>query len=101
MPQKTKDRLIGWVEWAVKGITVAMFGIITSMYNKLNENQNEINNLKARVTVIESQMVGWDVLTRIERTLGLLAASGKGNESMSVVADVLKTERQARNGGKE
>lgn len=81
-----------------------------SAYRKLDavaislQQQAEANkNLEARITkvesdviVIRSQMVGWDVLKRIEQSLSLLAASGEGNKGLKVMANALSVEIQTR-----
>lgn len=66
---------------------------LTSMLDQIARNDARQDQA---ISEIKGQMVGWDTLTRIERSLGMLSAMGKGNESMSAVAEVLKTERESR-----
>lgn len=88
--------LTGFIDWAVKAIIVALLTLVYNIDKKLDSQNTEISNLKAEVAIIKSEMVKWDVLTRMERTLGLLAATGRGNQAMAAVAEVLKTERESR-----
>lgn len=81
-----------------------------SAYRKLDavaislQQQAEANkNLEARITkvesdviVIRSQMIGWDVLKRIEQSLSLLSANGEGNKGLKVMANALQVEIQTR-----
>jgi hypothetical protein len=65
------------------------------------ENHAETAALRHEIMIIKSQMVGWDTLTRIERTLALIASSGNGNQAMGAVSDVLKAERESREGTRQ
>lgn len=103
MSPETKKWFAGMADWAIRGLIVAACGFIWQMYKdqnalitKIDNSQAQIIALQNEVSIIKAQMVGWDTLTRIERTLGLLAATGKGNQAMAAVSDVLKAEREAR-----
>lgn len=67
---------------------------LTSMLEQIARNDARQDQA---ISEIRAQMVGWDTLTRIERSLGMMAAMNKGNEAMSAVAEVLKNERESRN----
>lgn len=108
----------GWSDWIrdkvlppliVAFICVSAGGGI-SAYRKLDQvaialqQQIEVNkNLEVRLTkaesdiiVIRSQMIGWDVLKRIEQSLSLLSANGEGNKGLKVMANALQVEIQSR-----
>lgn len=55
-----------------------------------------VGQLESEVTVVRSQMVGWDTLTRMERSLAALAGMGKGNDAMRAVAGALRSEIESR-----
>lgn len=57
---------------------------------RLNDRQIAADN---RITVIESQMVGWDVLKRIEMSMN--SPSGK-DKAMQAISSVLRSEIEAR-----
>lgn len=119
MTQDSKDKEDkGWSDWIrdkvlppliVAFICVSAGGGVAA-YRKLDavalslQQQAEANkNLEARITkvesdviVIRSQMIGWDVLKRIEQSLSLLAASGEGNKGLKVMANALQVEIQTR-----
>lgn len=67
---------------------------LTSMLDQIAKNDARQDQA---ISEIKAQMVGWDTLTRIERSLGMMAAMNKGNDAMGAVAEVLKTERESRN----
>lgn len=90
------SRLREWIDWAVKGSIIAILGLVWSIHVQIREQQYKLLELENRVTRIESQMVGWDTLTRIERSLGWLANNGKGNEAMLSVVEAIKSEREIR-----
>jgi outer membrane murein-binding lipoprotein Lpp len=48
------------------------------------------------LTVLKSQMVGWDVLKRVELALAGLAQAGKGDKAMTAVSGALRAEIDAR-----
>ena len=52
--------------------------------------------VEADLTVTRSQMVGWDVLKRIEQSLQLVAQAGKGDKAMAGVAASMRSEIEAR-----
>jgi hypothetical protein len=108
----------GWSAWIrdkvlppliVAFICVSAGGGV-SAYRKLDavavalQQQAETNKiLDARLTkaeseivVIRSQMVGWDVLKRIEQSLSLLAANGESNKGVKAIANSLQVELQSR-----
>jgi|GEM_PF-2721427 hypothetical protein len=104
MKNEMRKYLVQFADWLAKLLIVGVAGLLwkvnegqTQLLNTITVQQSQIAALQSRVTVIESKMVGWDTITRIERSLGMMAAMGKGNQAMAVVADVLKAEREARN----
>ncbi len=58
--------------------------------------RSEVDDLKSRQTVMQSQMVGWDVLKRVELALAGLAQAGKGDKAMTAVSGALRAEIDAR-----
>lgn len=58
--------------------------------------RSEVNALKSAQTVMQAQMVGWDVLKRVELALAGLASAGKGDKAMSAVSGALRAEIDAR-----
>jgi hypothetical protein len=103
LTKENKAWLTQFVDWAVKLLIVGIASLLYQMHNsqneiirKLDQNDVRISALEKDITVIRGQMVGWDVLTRVERTLGLLSATGKGNIAMGAVSDVLRAERESR-----
>jgi hypothetical protein len=69
-----------------------MYEMVEKQTQQISELSGDIRNLRERMTIVESQMVGWDTLTRMERSLGLLATAGKGSEAMSAMASALRVE---------
>jgi hypothetical protein len=51
---------------------------------------------QSELTILKSQMVGWDVLKRIELALGALAQAGKGDRAMYAVSSAIRAEVDAR-----
>ena len=56
----------------------------------------EVDELKSRQTIMQSQMVGWDVLKRVELALASIAQAGKGDKAMTAVSGALRAEIDAR-----
>lgn len=96
MSPKTISRIEGLADWATKGLITFIAGGVLFLINNLSGINTRLDVLERAVTVMQAQMVGWDVLTRMERTLVVLAQAGKGNEAMAAVAAVLRTERESR-----
>lgn len=67
------------------------------MANQFAGQQKEIAALQGEVVYMKGQMVGWDVLKRMETTLSLLAEKGKGNEALAAFSATMRLEREARN----
>lgn len=81
-----------WFSRSVKKLydTVALqSALVNSMSAEMQEMQSRLNR-------IESDKIGWDVLFRIERSLALLSAHGKGNDAMTMVASIIKDQVDAR-----
>lgn len=53
------------------------------------QSQNEI-------TVLRSQMIGWDVLKRLELAFAAYSQSGKGDKAMGAMSSALKAEIDSR-----
>ena len=96
MSTQSKAWLFNFVDWAIKAVIVAIFGLLYRMDKKIDDHQAQINNIQSELTIIRSQMVAWDTLKRIEGQLYAFAAVGKGNEVMGMVAGMLRIEREAR-----
>ena len=58
--------------------------------------KSQMEQQRAEITVLRSQMVGWDVLKRVELALSNLGASGKGDKAMTAVSGALRAEIDAR-----
>ena len=58
--------------------------------------RSEVDDLKSRQTIMQSQMVGWDVLKRVELALASIAQAGKGDKAMTAVSQTLRAELDAR-----
>jgi outer membrane murein-binding lipoprotein Lpp len=56
----------------------------------------EQDRARDEVTVLRSQMVGWDTLKRIELALASLAQAGKGDRAMQAMSATLRAELDAR-----
>lgn len=56
----------------------------------------QIEQQRSEMTVIKSQMVGWDVLKRVELALASIAQAGKGDKAMTAVSGALRAEIDAR-----
>jgi outer membrane murein-binding lipoprotein Lpp len=56
----------------------------------------EVDELKSRQTIMQSQMVGWDVLKRVELALASLSQAGKGDKAMIAMSGALRAEIDAR-----
>lgn len=87
-----------------------------AMFKKLDEaislstrNANDVELIKLEMTAqraeytgkiaaLQGQMVGWDVIKRIELFMQQYATAGKGNEAMKIMAAALKAESEARQG---
>lgn len=84
MSLRNKTWLLQFIEWGVKLLIVAIFSLLYQMLSsqneilrKLDQNDMRITALESKQNVIESNMVTWDVLKRVELTLQLvLAQSG-------------------------
>ncbi len=96
MTPETKNWLVGMADWAVKGLIVGMFGMLYQLNTSLKDINYRLATVEAEIVIIKSQMVGWDVLKRMEGQLYGYASMGKGNEAMGVVAGILKIERESR-----
>lgn len=60
---------------------------------RLNDKQLRLEN---ELTVVRSQMIGWDVMKRIEMGLNSASKEGKGNQAMASIASVIRAEIEAR-----
>ena len=63
----------------------------------IRSHDQRLTSLEKEVTVIRSQMVGWDTLKRIELTLSTLSTSGRGNEAVGNMSRAIRNELEARN----
>lgn len=100
MSPETKSWLVGLADWAIKGLIVGIFGMIYQLNDSLKAINYRLTEVESKVVVIQGQMVGWDVLKRMEGQLYGFASMGKGNEAMGVMAGILKVERESREGKK-
>jgi hypothetical protein len=82
---------------------IAAYRKLDELTSKLPQISADISTLKAQqlqtqgeLTILKSQMVGWDVLKRIELALGGLSQNGKGNEAMRAMANALHAEIDSR-----
>lgn len=99
-----------WVTFRTKVVPSLLAACILSLASasvtivqKANKVLEIIEAHDARLTAIEkeqvmikSQMVGWETLGRIERTLATLAVSGRGGEAMRSMSTVIRNELDAR-----
>jgi hypothetical protein len=66
---------------------------LTANYQDL---QKQITQVKSDLAETRGQMVGWDVLSRMQSTFSTMAAQGKGNQAMAVFGQVIHNEVTAR-----
>lgn len=70
--------------------------IALAAIRKIDTHGTEIASLWMELGAIKGQMIGWDLLKRIEGQLSLFAVTGQGNDAMSLVAKVIANELEAR-----
>ena len=93
---------------------VAISAGALSLYRKMNQvislaakHDSDIEILKLEIVAqrgdyngkigeLRGQMVGWDVIKRIELFMQQYAGAGKGNEAMSAFAGALRAESEGR-----
>lgn len=75
-------------------------GTVTESIPKINAELARLNDKQVRqegeLVILRSQMVGWDVMKRIEMGLNASSKEGKGNAAMTAVAASLRAEIEAR-----
>lgn len=83
----------GWAAYQKLDEVAAKMPQINADLAALKSEQARINS---EITVMKSQMVGWDVLKRVELALAGLAQAGEGDKAMSAVSGALRAEIDAR-----
>jgi len=86
--------LAGSVSLCTGGVTLWLS--VRDLTESVKSQSVKQQELEARINKVESNMVGWDTLKRIELMLGTLAKQGRGNEAMGAVANVIGSEVRAR-----
>jgi len=66
---------------------------IDTEFARMNDN---LRAQEARITVVESQMVGWDVMKRIEMGMNAASREGKGDASLRAISAAIRSEVEAR-----
>jgi hypothetical protein len=115
--RKSDDSVTSWLKDKVVAPLIVAFIVGSSaggiaLYKKIDDlsvqmtqqyTVQEGKELELRVAaterelaVVRAQMVGWDTIKRLEQGLSLIAASGKTNEAMKVIALTLRQELEAR-----
>jgi hypothetical protein len=115
--RKSDDSLTSWLKDKVVAPLIVAFIVGSSaggiaLYKKIDDlsvqmtqqyTVQEGKELELRVAaterelaIVRAQMVGWDTIKRLEQGLSLIAASGKTNEAMKVIALTLRQELEAR-----
>jgi len=82
---------------------IAMYQKISSISESIPRIDASLSRLEDKqqrqegdIVVLRSQMVGWDVMKRIEFGLNSASREGKGNAAMGAVATALRAEIEAR-----
>ena len=90
----------GWAAYRkLDDITVKlpqMSADISQSRIEITQLRSEIARTQNDLTVLRAQMVGWDVLKRVELALASLAKAGAGDRAMHAVSDALRAEIDAR-----
>lgn len=115
--RKSDDSVTSWLKDKVVAPLIVAFIVGSSaggiaLYKKIDDlsvqmtqqyTVQEGKELELRVSaterelaIVRAQMVGWDTIKRLEQGLSLIAASGKTNEAMKVIALTLRQELEAR-----
>lgn len=82
--------------WAAYKKLDEVASTLPRMNAEIGQLRAEVNELKSQQTVMQAQMVGWDVLKRVELALAGLAQAGKGDKAMYAVSGALRAEIDAR-----
>ena len=67
-----------------------------AMYRMVSNHDMRIALIEQQITVMRAQMVGWDTVARMERSLAALSAAGNGDKAMAAMASVLRNEVETR-----
>lgn len=81
---------------SLAGASLSIYQKATEVLAVIHSHDQRLTSLEKEVTVVKSQMVGWDTLKRIELTLATLAGASKGNEAMSNMSRAIRNELEAR-----
>lgn len=85
----------GAVFWFSRSVK-KLYDTVQMQATMVDSMSTDMQEVQSRLNRIESDKIGWDVLFRIERSLALLSSQGQGNEAMSIVAQVVRQEVDAR-----
>lgn len=83
----------GWAAYRKLDEVAARLPQINADIDALKAEQDRARN---ELTVLRSQMVGWDTLKRIELALASLSQAGKGDRAMQAMSATLRAELDAR-----
>lgn len=85
----------GAVFWFSRSVK-KLYDTVSLQSTLVNSMSAEMQEVQSRINRIEADKIGWDVLFRIERSLALLSAHGKGNDAMNMVASIIKDQVDTR-----
>ena len=92
--QFSKKWMLQFIDWAIKLVIVAIFGLLWQMLlsqndilRKLDQNDLRITALEKKLNVMEANMVTWDVLKRVELTLQLILSQSGIRAKVDLVGD--------------
>jgi hypothetical protein len=75
-------------------------GTVTESIPKINAEIARLNDKvlqqENELTIVRSQMVGWDVMKRIEMGMNAAGREGKGDAAMRAISAAIRSEVEAR-----
>ena len=75
---------------------MATYKKIDTVANNIATQEIRLKKLESDVIVLRSQMVGWDVIKRIEQGLQIAIMTGNTDKATAAIAASLKNELEAR-----
>jgi hypothetical protein len=115
--RKTDDSLASWFKDKVVAPLIVAFIIGSSaggwaLYKKLDDLglqmqqqytvsegralELRVSQAEREIAIVRSQMVGWDLVKRLEQQMSILASTNKSNAAAAVAAAVIRSELEAR-----
>jgi hypothetical protein len=83
----------GWAMYQKIGTVTESIPKINAEIARLNDKVLQQEN---ELTIVRSQMVGWDVMKRIEMGMNAAGREGKGDAAMRAISAAIRSEVEAR-----